>query len=345
MRRIRKLSIHLTCDIIYEFIIKNKYIKSEFSGLKVASQIPPLKNMTQKTLSLWIRATRPQFFTIIILPILLGTAIAWHSHGVFLTFYFGLALLAGILTHASSNVLNDYFDKHADALNETPLSPFAGGSRMIQKKILTPSETYRYGWVLLIGAISIGLFLVWTRGLPLLWIGLIGILSGYFYSAPPLSLQSKGWGEIIVGLDFGVLAVLGAYYVQTQQFTLAVIFASLPLAFLVAAILYINGFPDYAADKQAGKNTLIVRLDKEHARPIYGLLIGFSMLSIVMGVLYQFLPLLSLVSLLAFPLGIMAIKTLYAHYNDTPTMLIPAIKNTIMLHTIVSGVLIIAFLG
>ncbi|MCK5665838.1 MAG: prenyltransferase, partial [Thiotrichaceae bacterium] len=189
-------------------------------------------------------ATRPHFFTIIILPILLGTAIAWHLEGVFLPLYFGLSLLAGILTHASINVLNDYFDhiSGADELNETPLSPFAGGSRTIQNKILTPLETYRYGILLLIIAVSIGLFLVWARGLPLLWIGLIGILSGYFYSAPPLSLQSRGWGEIVVGVDFGILAVLGSYYVQTQNLSLTVIIAALPLAILVAAILYINGF-------------------------------------------------------------------------------------------------------
>jgi len=135
--------------------------------------------MPQKTLTIWIKATRPQFFTVIILPILLGTAIANHLHGVFLPLYFGLSLLAGILTHAAINVLNDYFDhlNKTDDFNHTPLTPFAGGSRMIQKGILTPTETYRFGMLLLIIAISIGLFLVWARGLPLLWIGLIGILS------------------------------------------------------------------------------------------------------------------------------------------------------------------------
>ena len=300
--------------------------------------------MAHKTLSTWIMATRPQFFTVIVLPIILGTAIAWHSQGTFLPFYFGLSLLAGIFTHASINVLNDYFDhlNKTDDLNQTPLTPFAGGSRMIQKGILTATETYRFGLLLLIIAVSIGLFLVWARGLSLLWIGVIGILSGYFYSAPPFSLQSRGLGELLVGLNFGILAVLGAYYVQTQTLSLASLIAALPLTGLVAAILYINEFPDYVADKQAGKNTLIVRLGQMQARPIYIVLLGFSFITIILGVIYQHLPVLSLVSLLVLPLGFFSIKTLYTNYHK-PTALIPAIKNTIMLHTLVSLLLIFAF--
>ncbi|MDM8560874.1 1,4-dihydroxy-2-naphthoate octaprenyltransferase [Candidatus Parabeggiatoa sp. HSG14] len=300
--------------------------------------------MAHKTLATWIMATRPQFFTVTILPILLGTVIAWHLQGIFLPLYFGLSLLAGLFIHAGINVLNDYFDhlNKTDELNKTPLTPFAGGSRMIQKGMLTPIETYRYGMLLLAAAIGIGLFLVWVRGLPLLWIGLIGVLSGYFYSAPPFSFHSRGLGEVLVGLNFGILVVLGAYYVQTQTLSLVAIIAALPLAILVTAILYLNEFPDYAADKEAGKNTLVVRLGQMAARPIYALLILFSFIVIVLGVIFNNLPLLTLASLLVLPLGFFAIKTLYISYNK-PIALIPAIKSTIMLHTLVSVLLILAF--
>ena len=301
--------------------------------------------MTSKSILTWITATRPQFFTVIIFPILLGSAIAWHLHNIFLPLYFSLSLLAGILTHASINVLNDYFDhlNQADDLNQSPLTPFAGGSRFIQQGILSATETYYYGWLLLILAITIGLFLVWARGLPLLWINLVGILSGYYYSAPPLSLNSRGLGELLVGLNFGVLAVLGAFYVQTQTWSIVTIIAALPLALLVTAILYINEFPDYASDKMAGKKTLVVRLGAASARWIYALLLGASFVSIIVGVLYNQLPLLSLLILLTVPLGFLSIKVLYLSYEQ-PIRLIPAIKNTILLHTLVSAVLILAFL-
>ena len=300
--------------------------------------------MSKHKLNEWFIATRPQFFTVIILPILLGTAVAWHFENVFFPLYFGLSLIAGVFLHASINLLNDYFDylNKSDEFNTAPLSPFAGGSRMIQKGIFSHTTIHHYGLFLLLIAISIGLFLVWARGLPLLWIGLIGVLSGYLYSAPPFFLQSRGLGELLVGLNFGVLAVLGAYYVQTQHISLIAVIAALPLTFLVAAIVYINEFPDYHPDKLAGKNTLIVRLGQKRARPIYALLIVLSFFAIALGVVFESLPIYSLVALLTLPLGYLAIKTLYACYNKK-TALIPAIKNTIMLHTLVSILVILTF--
>ncbi|MBE9561347.1 MAG: prenyltransferase, partial [Proteobacteria bacterium] len=238
--------------------------------------------MNEKTLITWVQATRPQFFTVIILPILLGTAIAWRLQGIFLPLYFVLSLIAGVFITAGVNVLNDYFDhlNQTDEFNHSPLTPFAGGSRMIQNGVLTVTETYRFGVILLLIAISIGSFLVSVRGLPLLWIGIFGVLSGYFYSAPPLSLIDKGLGELLIGLNYGILVVLGAYYVQTQTLSPIAVIASLPLAGLVTAILYINEFPDHNADKQAGKNNLVVRLGLTSARPIYAILIGLSFIAV-----------------------------------------------------------------
>jgi 1,4-dihydroxy-2-naphthoate octaprenyltransferase len=303
------------------------------------------KIMARKTLTTWIIATRPQFFTVIILPIFLGTAIAWHSLSVFSPAYFILSLVAGIFSHAGINVLNDYFDhlNQSDDINLTPLTPFTGGSRFIQQGILSPQETYYYGWFLLTIAIIIGLLLVWLRGLPLLWIGLIGILSGYCYSAPPFSFHSRGLGEMLVGLNFGLLTVVGSYYVQTQTLNGVAMIAALPLSGLVTAILYLNEFPDYLADKRVGKHNLVVRLGKVTARHFLGVWISLSFVVIVVGVISQNLPLLSLISFLALPLGWGAIKNLYIHY-DNPPALILAIKNTIWLHTVVSGILILAFI-
>jgi 1,4-dihydroxy-2-naphthoate octaprenyltransferase len=299
---------------------------------------------TQRTLSTWLKATRPQFFTVIVLPIGLGTAMAWSHHGIFLAQYFILALCAGILAHAGVNVLNDYFDhlNQADEYNTEPLTPFAGGSRMIQHRLLSPRETFYYGLLLLAGMIAIGLFLVWTRGVPLLYIGLAGALSGVFYSSPPLAFHSRGLGELLVGLNFGVLAVLGAYYVQTQAFDGAVLAASLPLAFLVTAILYINEFPDYDSDRRAGKRTLVVRLGRDKARAFFLLLVVASFLSLLLGVGFALLPLSALLALLALPLAYRAVHVLYAAH-DRKHALIPGIQSTIMLHTATSVLLIAAF--
>ncbi len=190
-------------------------------------------------ITIWLQATRSQFFVVIMLPIFLGSAVAWYDNKMFSIQYFALALLAGILCTAAANVLNDYFDhlNQTDIFNTDPLTPFAGGSRMIQNGVLRAQQMRNYGIILLILAIALGIFLVWARGMPLLWIGFIGILSAYFYSAPP-SLHYFGLGEITIALNYGILAVAGAYFVQTQTYSVTAFFASLPMAWLAMAILY-----------------------------------------------------------------------------------------------------------
>jgi 1,4-dihydroxy-2-naphthoate octaprenyltransferase len=293
----------------------------------------------------WIQATRPQFFTVIILPIMLGTAIAWQQQRLFSAFYFCAALLGGVLLHAAINVLNDYFDhlNHCDENNQTPLTPFAGGSRMIQNGTLSPQQVHVYGMVLLLAGIALGLILVWLRGIPIFWIGLIGVLSGYFYSAPPFALCSRGWGEVLVGLNFGILPVVGAYLLQVHDVSFMPVFAALPMTGLVTAILYINQFPDYAADKQVGKANLVVRLGQLKAQILYEGLLIFSFLSLGLGIYFKVIPQLNLLSFLLMPLAGFAMWNLARNYA-TANALIPAIKSTIALHTVMSLVLILSFL-
>src|SRR3989304_7606755 len=125
---------------------------------------------------------------------------------------------------------------------------------MIQNKVSTRQETYWLGIALLMLGSVMGLYLVYERGMILLLVGIAGLFSGYYYSAPPLFLVGKGVGELLVGINFGLLSVVGSYYVQIQGVSLAAVCASLPLSFLIAAILYINEFPDYDADRTVGKN-------------------------------------------------------------------------------------------
>ncbi|WP_353573252.1 1,4-dihydroxy-2-naphthoate octaprenyltransferase [Candidatus Albibeggiatoa sp. nov. BB20] len=298
----------------------------------------------KRSLLTWVQATRPQFFTVMILPIVLGTMLAWREYQMFSAVLLGLSLLAGVLLHAATNVLNDYFDhlNQADEFNIDPLTPFAGGSRMIQNQILTPKQTYYFGLILLSIAMLIGLILAWLTDWGLLWIGLVGVLSAYFYSAPPFAFHSRGIGELLVGLNFGILTVLGAYYVQTQSFDTLPIIAAIPLACLVTAILYINEFPDYEADKKAGKNTLVVRLGFPAAQSVYVALIALSFIIVGMGAFTSYFPLATVIVFISLIEAKNAIQVLY-QAADKPKQLIPAIKNTIELHFMMSVVLIFSF--
>ena len=296
-------------------------------------------------LKTYFLATRPQFFTAIILPVGLGAAVAWYETGIFFLGYFFLSLIAAVFYHAGINVLNDYFDylNGTDNINQTGLSPFTGGSRMIQNKIMTPGETYILGALFLITGSIIGLYLAYERGVFLLLIGTMGLFSGYYYTAPPVFFAGRGLGELLVGLNFGVLSVAGSYYVQAQSISFTAIFASLPLLFLIAAILYINEFPDYDADKAVGKNHLVVYLGMERARWGFLFIVAGAYISIIAGVILDLLPITALFVIPAAILGIKAVKGLFENYKKT-VELIPSIKATILCHLATGIGLIVIFL-
>ena len=114
--------------------------------------------------------------------------------------------------------------------------------------------------------IAIGLYLVATRGIELLWIGIAGVFLSIFYTAPPFKLVHRGLGEICVALGFGPIMVLGTYFVIAQRFTFEAFYASLPVALLIMLVLYVNQIPDKPADEKAGKNTIVVRLSQGRHR-------------------------------------------------------------------------------
>ncbi len=275
---------------------------------------------------------RAPFFQAVIVPSLLGTALAWYRTGKFYWQYFLLATLAVVFINAGTNLTNDYFDhqSRSDDINREA-TPFSGGSRVIQENLISPGRIYRTSLIFFGLATLIGLYLTFARGLLVLVIGILGVLSGYFYTASPIRIGYRGWGELVVGLNCGPLVVAGAYYVQAQTLSLEALFISIPVGLLIAAVLYINEFPDHACDKVAGKNTLIVTMGRERARKgFYSLLLG-TYLFIILGTILRIVPWTVIVSLLTFPLAWKAMKIVHSNYSSTQE-LIPAMSSTVTIH-------------
>ncbi|MBA7475564.1 1,4-dihydroxy-2-naphthoate octaprenyltransferase [subsurface metagenome] len=275
---------------------------------------------------------RAPFFQAVIVPSLLGTAIVWYRTGKFYWQYFLLATLAVVFINAGTNLTNDYFDhqSRSDDINREA-TPFSGGSRVIQENLISPGRIYRTSLIFFGLAALIGLYLTFARGLLVLVIGILGVLSGYFYTASPIRIGYRGWGELVVGLNCGPLVVAGAYYVQAQTLSLEALFISIPVGLLIAAVLYINEFPDHACDKVAGKNTLIVTMGRERARKgFYSLLLG-TYLFIILGTILRIVPWTVIVSLLTFPLAWKAMKIVHSNYSSTQE-LIPAMSSTVTIH-------------
>jgi 1,4-dihydroxy-2-naphthoate octaprenyltransferase len=154
---------------------------------------------------------------------------------------------------------------------------------------------------------------------------------GLYHLAP-------GIGELGVGIGFGPLAVLGAYYVQTQKLGAEAVWASIPVGLLIAAVLYINEFPDRRTDGAVGKRTLVVALGPERAVWGYAVLLGAAYVTVVTGVAMRALPATTLLSLITLPIAVRAVRTARRFHSDTSN-LIPANAATIQIH-LVSGLLL-----
>lgn len=296
-------------------------------------------------LKTYFLATRPQFFPGIAVPVCLGAATAWNTTGAVKPLLFFLTIVAAVLYHGGMNVFNDYFDSlnGADENNTKAITPFTGGSRFIQRGLLTRKETFVLAAALVAAGSAIGLYLAWSTTPLLIIIGVIGMLSGFFYTAPPVFLAGRGLGELTVGLNFGLLTVMGSYLVQTSGVDPVAVFASLPISFLIMALLYINEFPDCKADAAAGKRTLVVRLGPRKARYGFLAIVAGAYLSVVAGILTGHLPAMTLIALVTLPVALPGVAGLIRHYGGGKELL-PSIKSIILTHLSSGVLLIVAFI-
>ncbi|MFA5081586.1 MAG: prenyltransferase [Hydrogenophilaceae bacterium] len=292
----------------------------------------------------YFMATRPAFLTITLVGVLLGFATAWHAGVPFDVPAALVTLLLALLAHAGVNVLNDYYDhlNGTDAVNNDRLFPFTGGSRFIQNGVLSPGQTLAFGLALFLAVILGGLWLIGHSGFGLFWIGLAGLFIGWAYSAPPLQLNSRGLGEICVGAGF-LLIVAGADFVQRGGFDTLPWLVGLPYALMVTNILYINQFPDRAADAAAGKRHWVVRLAPDQAAHGYGLVLLLALgwlLGLIAG---GRLPLWGAAALLAALPAFKAAGEL-RRYAAQPARLAPAIRATIAAAHILAVLLVAALI-
>lgn len=297
-------------------------------------------------LKVWIKALRAPFFQAVVVPVLLGSAVAWHRQDVFHFGFFVLALLGAVFVNGGVNLTNDYFDhtSGADEINVEP-TPFSGGSRVIQQGRVPPRAMFAGSLISFGLAVLVGAFLVYFRGWVLLLIGGFGIVTGYLYTAPPLRLGYRGWGELLAALNCGPLVVLAAYYVQTQQLDWEPLAASVPVGLLTGTILWINEFPDYGPDKAAGKANLVVRLGT--ARAVKGF---YVLLVCIYGSIIAFcasgaIPLTCLLSLLTVPLAWKAARVARAnHASGSAEKMIPAMACVIAMHLLTGVLLSVGYL-
>lgn len=297
----------------------------------------------------WAMASRAPFFVAVIMPSLIGGAVAYY-HGKFDLLLFPVVVLGMVLAHAGTNIINDYFDFRSGAdIDNRNRTPFSGGSPFLPDGTLRPKSVLWAGLACFSLGLLVALYLTYRCGWPVLVLAGAGGLIGYFYTAPPLRLGYRGVGEFVTGLAMGPLTVVGVYYVMTGTFALEPVVASLPIGLLVALILYVNEVPDYESDRRAGKRHLVVLLGKARAVKLLPFLFALVYASVIFGVALRIMPAWTLVSLVTIPVALNIVNVAKKSYDDTPRY-IPAQARTILVHSatgllIPAGYLMASFLG
>jgi 1,4-dihydroxy-2-naphthoate octaprenyltransferase len=282
------------------------------------------KRSELRRFKVWFLETRPQFLTLSVVLAFLGTAIAWYDG------YFNLwhALLAGIglvLTHASVNILNDYFDFRSGIDLATRRTPFSGGSGILPAGLLTPRQALWLGIIMLLLAVPIGIYFVVIRGWELLPLLIVAVFFILLYS--PVILK-RPWPEWAAGAGLGALPVLGMYFAQVGAYTSVVAVACIPSAFLVHNLLLLNEMPDAEADTRASRRTLPIAIGKKRAAIFYSVVAVGVYVWIIAWVAARFMPVWTLLALLSLPLSVRAING--ALHYDNPSRLIPGMAANVM---------------
>jgi len=218
---------------------------------------------------IWIIASRPHTLSAAVVPILVGTALAFQA-GRFDWLLFLLTLMGALLVQVGTNLTDEFADHGTPASGEK----FPAPHKVIARGLLSQRAVMGGAAVVFGLATLIGGWLVWVTGWPLLVVCLISLSAAYGYSAGPWPLGDFALGELTVFLLMGPVMVGATYFVQARQLTGEVLAYSLPVAALVSAILIVNNLRDREEDSKGGRWTLTTLFGETAVRLLYsGLLV------------------------------------------------------------------------
>jgi 1,4-dihydroxy-2-naphthoate polyprenyltransferase len=254
-------------------------------------------------IQLWRKASRSNVLPVMVLPVILGAVGAFVWNGTFRPGLFAITLFGAAAAHLFSNMVNDLWDFRNgvdDAAKETAAAISTNSGFLTGGRI--PERTFALAtWLLFAVALACGIVLSIASGWPVIAIGLIGGFIAYFYVAPPLKFgyRGKGYSEFAILLSFGVLPVMGAYFVQTGAFDSRSFWLSLPIGLLTTLILFNHHFLHWEADREAGKRTLVVVLGEARGLLFSKSLAASAYLALILCVLLKVLPWSSLIALVS----------------------------------------------
>lgn len=216
----------------------------------------------------WAIASRPHTLTIGVNPVLVGCALAWAETGRIDLPLMLLAMLGALLLQAGTNLDNDVSDyqRGADRAGRLGLPRATALGLLSARQVRTAS---RACFAL---ATAIGLVLAWRGGWPILAAGIASAAAAMAYSGGPRPISYTPFGDFVVWLFFGLVAVTGTYYLQTLTLSPGVLIAATMVGLPAAAVLVVNNYRDLDPDRAVGKRTLAVCLGRPFSRWEYAVL-------------------------------------------------------------------------
>ena len=251
------------------------------------------------------KATRASALPVMVMPVALGAALSWRDGNRFRPVAFGLTALGAAAAHLAANVTNDYFDYVEGTDERASIEPGAvdTSSGILTRGDMSQNEVKRLMWSLWGTALGSGVALAALSAPAVLALGAAGFALGYFYVAPPVKFGyiGRGLGEADVLLSFGILPVLGSYYVQSRKLSWKPVVSSLPLGLLTTDVLFNHHFFHSRSDRASGKMSPVAVLGESQAAKASAGIATAAFASTVAGVLTKSLPVLSLAAISAAP--------------------------------------------
>jgi 1,4-dihydroxy-2-naphthoate octaprenyltransferase len=239
---------------------------------------------------------RPFAYTASAIPVLAGGALAVvDSRFSWLPFL--AALAGGMLLHSGTNVINEIYDvrKGIDTITSPRMS------HAVLKGRVSERGAYVFAVALFAAAVVVGVYLVWLRGPAIIALGLLGIVAGYTYTAPPFQYKYRALGVPVVFVLMGPIMVVGSYFAVTAVWDVRAVVLSIPVGLLVAAILHGNEWRDISEDTRAGIHTLSSRLGRDWAHYGYLALVIGAYVTLGLAVATRWLPPTTAIAVFSLP--------------------------------------------
>jgi 1,4-dihydroxy-2-naphthoate polyprenyltransferase len=269
-------------------------------------------------LKFFLGVIRAPFLVLAPACVLVGVGTAYWQTDSLNGWYVLLVFIGGLTAHITVNVFNEYFDFKSGLDSKTDRTPFSGGSGTLQASPGLLRAALALGCLALFITAAIGIFFIWKQGVLLLLPGLLGLFLTVTYTT--LWVKNPFMCLLAPGLGFGILMVMGTHFALTGTYTWTAFCAALTPTFLVSNLLLLNQFPDVEADRSIGRRHFPIRIGRKLSSRLYGIFFLLTYVSIVLGVLFRWLPVPTLLALLTAILAWKAFKGAQANAENIPAL-------------------------